>query len=250
MKNRYEEGMSDYEIQRRDKDRGHGGMLLLCDGSTQPSPRMSVSLRHAALVHLRRRRKLLPRHRHRQSLTPRIPDLLSIPRTAIMTTILLRIPLPLTALRIPPLRILPRTRQTLPSLRIRLTTALLPVTMPTRTVIPVIMILPIRSHIRQKILLMARRIPILLEMLPVILRSIMIPVVRIPILSFLMKIWSRKKLTIKISTDLRNGRYDLYNEKHICHFFILLNFLDQTPHFHCQTVPSRHFHIPRISRSF
>ena len=33
MKNRHEEGMSDYEIQRRDKDRGHGGMLLLCDGS-------------------------------------------------------------------------------------------------------------------------------------------------------------------------------------------------------------------------
>lgn len=32
-------------------------------------------------------------------------------------------------------------------------------TMPTRTVIPVIMTLPIRSHIRQKILLMARRIP-------------------------------------------------------------------------------------------
>ena len=50
---------------------------------------------------------------------------------------------------------------------------------------------------------MARRIPILPEILPGILRLIMTLVVLIPILSFLMKIWSRKKLIIKLSTDVK-----------------------------------------------
>lgn len=78
----------------------------------------------------------------------------------------------------------------------RLTTALLLVTMPTRTVIPVIMILLIRSHIRLRILLITRRIPILPEILPGILRLIMIPVVLIPILYLLMKIWSGRNLLL------------------------------------------------------
>ena len=122
----------------------------------------------------------------------RMPDLRSIPRTAIMTTIPLMIPEFLTH---PPLMQIP-PRMMMEVLMFPMMITLLRMITSTKTITPVITILPIRSLIRP----MTDPTLLMMTAVPMMSRPIMTPVV--PILRMipparLRRILSRKKLIIK-----------------------------------------------------
>ena len=154
-------------------------MFLLCDGyGLCCCPKDASILRARATSTFKEAPETAAEQKPRSSPKRRMPDLRSIPRTAIMTTIPLMIPEVLTH---PPLMQIP-PRMMMKVLMFPMMITLLRMITSTKTITPVITILPIRSLIRP----MTDPTLLMMTAVPMMSRPIMTPVV--PILRMILRL--------------------------------------------------------------